>query len=95
MFHSNGNDFVTVLPHVISGWIGVLLIMAGCFASGYTGINIGRCWQMLLETYPEYHTQVRYPYQAIGQRAVGNWMGYFYLTCIHLSSVLRKKYDQN
>ena len=43
--------------------------------SGYNGMNLGKCWTMLLERYPEMRGgQERRPYPAIGQKAFGRWM---------------------
>lgn len=59
----------------ISGWIGVLLIVIGAVVSGYTGVQLGRCWVMLQKLWPEYKLFCRKPYPEIGKRAVGGeWM---------------------
>ena len=57
------------------GWIGIPLIVICGVVSGYNGMNLGKCWTMLLERYPEMRNgQERRPYPAIGQKAFGRWM---------------------
>ncbi len=59
----------------LSGWIGIPLIVIFGMVSGYNGMNLGRCWTMLLERYPEMSDgKERRPYPALGQKAFGAWM---------------------
>ena len=63
-----------MLTHcVCSGWAGLLLILMFTINSGFTGTRLGLCWIMLEERYPEFRGQVRDPYPAIGEKAVGLW----------------------
>ena len=47
------------------------MIIGACFISGYNGVHLGHCWNMLLERYPEYRGHVRSPYPAIAEKALG------------------------
>ena len=64
---------------MVSGWSGIpLIILCGTLAA-YNGMNLGRCWVMLLEFNPELRAgEERRPYPAIGQKAFGNWMRYLH-----------------
>ena len=64
------------LPHgvVQMGWIGSVVIVAIAAVSGYTGVLLGRCWQFLLQQWPEYMSgHIRHPYPSIAERASGIW----------------------
>lgn len=69
---------VLALPRAMAdmGWVSVGVMIACCLCSSYSGVFLGRCWIILEERWDEYQGKVRYPYPAIGQRAVGNWMRY-------------------
>ena len=58
------------------GYVGLVLIVFCCLASGYNGTRLGKCWNMLLERYPEEYAtgHCRYPYPAIAQKAMGGIM---------------------
>ena len=51
------------------------MILLSCIATGFSGILLGHCWNILLERYPEYRDHVRDPYPAIAERALGKWIG--------------------
>jgi len=66
---------VLALPYAMvgTGWMGLLLIVLFTVNSGFTGTRLGLCWIMLEERYEEFRGQVRDPYPAIGEKAVGRW----------------------
>ena len=53
------------------GVLGILLIITFTINSLYSGTRLGLCWIILEERYEEYRGQVRDPYPAIGERAIG------------------------
>ena len=53
--------------------IGIALILIFSLNSCYSGTRLGLCWIMLEERYEEFRGQVRDPYPAIGEKAVGSW----------------------
>jgi len=66
---------VLALPYAMTGtgWLGLILILIFTINSGFTGTRLGLCWIMLEERYEEFRGQVRDPYPAIGEKAVGRW----------------------
>ena len=67
---------VLALPAAMTGTGGVLgmaLIIIFTINSLYSGTRLGLCWIILEERYEEYRGQVRDPYPAIGERAIGKW----------------------
>lgn len=66
---------VLALPNAMTGtgWLGLILILMFTINSGFTGTRLGLCWIMLEERYEEFRGQVRDPYPAIGEKAVGRW----------------------
>ena len=50
-----------------------MLIVIFTINSWFSGTRLGLCWIMLEERYEEFRGQVRDPYPAIGQKAVGTW----------------------
>ena len=58
----------------LSGYIGLLLLVACGAVSAYTGDILGRCWAVLRSRYPEYmgDENIPDPYNIIGYRAAGN-----------------------
>merc|ERR1719150_3178947 len=66
---------VLALPFAMvgTGWFGLILILMFTINSGFTGTRLGLCWIMLEERYEEFRGQVRDPYPAIGEKAVGRW----------------------
>lgn len=69
---------VLALPHALAGtgWYGLALIFLACVNSYYSALILGRSWIILEERWEEYRGKFRYPYPAMGQRAVGPWMRY-------------------
>ena len=55
------------------GWVGLMLIVMFTVNSWFSGTRLGLCWIMLEERYEEFRGQVRDPYPAIGEKAVGSW----------------------
>jgi len=66
---------VLALPYAIlgTGWTGLFLIVLFTVNSLFTGTRLGLCWTMLEDRYEEFRGQVRDPYPAIGDKAVGRW----------------------
>merc|ERR1712226_331079 len=52
---------------------GAVLIVLFTVNALYSGTRLGLCWIMLEERYEEFRGEVRGPYPAIGQKAVGTW----------------------
>ena len=69
---------VLALPHALAGtgWYGLILISLACVNSWYSALILGRSWIMLEERWEEYRGKFRYPYPAMGLKAVGPWMRY-------------------
>ena len=67
------NIFFYFLYFLLAGWLGLILILMFTINSGFTGTRLGLCWIMLEERYEEFRGQVRDPYPAIGEKAVGRW----------------------
>uniref|UniRef100_A0A131YWW9 Solute carrier family 32 (Vesicular inhibitory amino acid transporter) n=1 Tax=Rhipicephalus appendiculatus TaxID=34631 RepID=A0A131YWW9_RHIAP len=70
---------ILALPYSIveTGWVGLFLIIASAFASGYSGWKLGACWTILEERWVEYRAHVRDPYPSIAFRAYGKWAKLF------------------
>jgi len=67
---------VLALPSAMvgtGGALGIVLIITFTLNSLYSGTRLGMCWLILEERYEEYRGQVRDPYPAIGERAIGRW----------------------
>ncbi|XP_045474217.1 amino acid transporter AVT1J-like [Harmonia axyridis] len=64
---------VLALPKALvnTGWIGLVLLPILCFNAGYSGVKLGKCWEIIEERYPEYRAHVRNPYPAIANVAMG------------------------
>ena len=63
------------IDHIVLGWFGIPLIIVCGTVAAYNGMNLGRCWTILLELHPELRSgEERRPYPTIGQKAFGNWM---------------------
>ena len=50
-----------------------MLILLFTANAGFSGTRLGLCWIMLEERYEEFRGEVRDPYPAIGEKAVGRW----------------------
>jgi len=66
---------VLALPAAMigTGWFGLVLILLFTVNAGFSGTRLGLCWIMLEERYEEFRGEVRDPYPAIGEKAVGRW----------------------
>merc|ERR1711892_819034 len=66
---------VLALPAAMigTGWFGLVLIVLFTVNAGFSGTRLGLCWIMLEERYVEFRGEVRDPYPAIGEKAVGRW----------------------
>jgi len=53
------------------GILGCLLIILFTLNAGFSGTRLGLCWVMLEERYPEFRGEVRDPYPAIAEKAMG------------------------
>lgn len=67
---------VLALPHAMSdsGWTGIVVVICGAIASGYSGSRLGTCWTILEERWDVYKEQTRNPYPCIAYRAFGTPM---------------------
>ncbi|XP_022112040.1 amino acid transporter AVT1E-like [Acanthaster planci] len=68
-----------------AGWSGILLLIFCAFLSAYTGIVLGRSWQILKDRFPFYREHIRYPYPAIGFEAMGKAGRYAVTLCVNLT----------
>ena len=59
------------MDSLISGWIGIILIIVLSFNAFYGATRLGICWQIIEERYPEHRGFTRNPYATIANRAVG------------------------
>jgi len=66
---------VLALPNAMvgTGWFGLVLILLFTLNAGFSGTRLGLCWIMLEERYEEFRGEVRDPYPAIAEKAVGRW----------------------
>merc|ERR1712013_344454 len=66
---------VLALPAAMigTGWFGLVLIVLFTLNAGFSGTRLGLCWIMLEERYEEFRGEVRDPYPAIAEKAVGRW----------------------
>ncbi|KAF8782323.1 uncharacterized protein LOC129963903 [Argiope bruennichi] len=78
---------ILAMPHALAGtgWYGLLLIALACLNAWYSSLILGRSWVILEERWVEYRQKFRYPYPAIGERAVGPWMRYFVTVSLHIT----------
>ncbi|GFT60781.1 proton-coupled amino acid transporter 3 [Nephila pilipes] len=78
---------VLALPHALSGtgWYGLILMLLACLNAWYSSVILGRMWIILEERWEEYRVKFRYPYPAIGARAVGPWMRYVVTVLLHIT----------
>ena len=54
-----------------SGILGMILIAMFTINAGFSGTRLGLCWVMLEERYSEFKGEVRDPYPAIAEKAIG------------------------
>jgi len=65
---------VLALPNAFvgtGGILGMVLIILFTINAGFSGTRLGQCWMMLEERYPEFRGEVRDPYPAIAEKALG------------------------
>ena len=72
IFYSNRDKQINLLM-LFPGWFGLILIVLFTMNAGFSGTRLGLCWMMLEERYEEFRGEVRDPYPAIGEKAVGRW----------------------
>jgi len=53
------------------GILGMILIALFTINAGFSGTRLGLCWMMLEERYTEFKGEVRDPYPAIAEKAIG------------------------
>lgn len=66
--------FLSAYPSI--GWYGILIILVGAVASGWTGIQLGQAWEILQHRWPEFRGHTRNPYPSIGRKAFGSYGPY-------------------
>jgi vesicular inhibitory amino acid transporter len=68
------------------GWAGIAIICIVSMMSGYTGVQLGRCWIILQERWPElYLKHTQKPYPEMGYQAGGVWMRRVVSLCMNLT----------
>jgi vesicular inhibitory amino acid transporter len=55
----------------IPGILGMVLIFLFTVNAGFSGTRLGLCWVMLEERFAEFRGEVRDPYPAIAEKAIG------------------------
>jgi hypothetical protein len=63
----------------------LILILLFAATAAFVGTRLGICWVILEERWPEFREQVRDPYPAIAEKAVGPWGRY---STVHSNTVL-------
>ena len=64
-------SFPSQNPFYCSGILGMILIALFTINAGFSGTRLGLCWVMLEERYTEFKGEVRDPYPAIAEKAIG------------------------
>merc|ERR1712013_910940 len=67
------------------GILGMILITMFTINAGFSGTRLGLCWVMLEERYTEFKGEVRDPYPAIAEKAIGRVGRILALVCISLT----------
>jgi len=67
------------------GILGMILIALFTINAGFSGTRLGLCWMMLEERYTEFKGEVRDPYPAIAEKAIGRVGRILALVCISLT----------
>ena len=62
--------------NIVTGYIGLVLLIVFCINAGYSGSRLGDCWAMLEERYPRFRHSTRNPYPCIAECAVGKYGRY-------------------
>jgi vesicular inhibitory amino acid transporter len=79
---------IIAMPNAIArqGWAGIAVLIFVAAMSGFTGVQLGRCWLILQERWPEvYLKHTQKPYPEMGYRAGGTWMRRLVSVCMNLS----------
>jgi len=79
---------VLALPAVFigtGGILGMILIALFTMNAGFSGTRLGLCWMMLEERYSEFKGEIRDPYPAIAEKAIGRVGRILALICISLT----------
>ncbi|XP_023335307.1 amino acid transporter AVT6E [Eurytemora carolleeae] len=78
---------VLALPSAMigTGPAGLALIVIFAIFAVFVGTRLGYCWIILEERYPEFREQVRDPYPAIAEKAVGKTARIVSLVCISIT----------
>jgi vesicular inhibitory amino acid transporter len=75
---------IVSMPNAVfrQGWVGIPIIALVGMASGYTGAQLGWCWTILQQRWPEVYMQhTQKPYPEMGFRAFGPWCRKFVSVC--------------
>jgi len=81
---------VIAMPNALArlGWFGIGVIIVLAVVSGYTSVQLGRCWLILQERWPDvYLKHTQKPYAEMGYRAGGRWMKTLVSFCIDLGII--------
>jgi len=79
---------IIAMPNALyrQGWAGIAVLVIVSIMSGFTGVQLGRCWMILQERWPEvYLKHTQKPYPEMGYRAGGVWMRRFVSLCMNLT----------
>jgi len=68
----NDNKRYQKFPVSYLGWYILPLVVIMCAIGCYTAMQLGWCWAILVENWPEYSNHTRNPYAEIAFRAGGN-----------------------
>jgi vesicular inhibitory amino acid transporter len=70
------------------GWGGIAVIVIISVMSGFTGVQLGRCWSILQERWPAlYLKHTQKPYPEIGYQAGGVWCKRAVSVCVNLTLI--------
>ncbi|KAG1666274.1 Amino acid transporter AVT1D [Nymphon striatum] len=77
---------VLALPYTVvtAGYYSFVLIVVIGLLSCYGGVKLGRCWQIIIERWPEYDRHVQDPYPIIGQLSFGKYAREFVRWNVHI-----------
>ncbi|KAG1669458.1 hypothetical protein GQR58_017366 [Nymphon striatum] len=84
---------IFTMPHciAISGLTGIFIYIFMLIIAGYGGINLSKCWVLVMELKPEYKGQVRNPYPVMACVCYGTIFGKIFgvlLNIINFSGAL-------
>ncbi|CAI4226752.1 unnamed protein product [Auanema sp. JU1783] len=66
-------------------WGGLVITVVMTLVVTYTAYVLGKCWNILLDHWPEYHEHCRKPYPEIGYRAMGPVVRLLVSICIDVT----------